>query len=55
MAELIWSLIAVIASIVIIVGVVYALISGRGDRDREEEAREYFSRHGHWPDETPSN
>ena len=21
------------------------------ERDREEEAREYFDRHGHWPDE----
>ena len=26
-----------------------------GDRDRanEEAARDYFSRHGHWPDERP--
>jgi hypothetical protein len=26
-----------------------------GDRERreEEEAREFFSRHGHWPDEQP--
>jgi hypothetical protein len=23
------------------------------DRDREEEAREYYDVHGHWPDEPP--
>ncbi len=55
MAQLIWSAIAVIASIAVTAGVVYALISGREDRDREEEAREYFARHGHWPDESPSS
>jgi hypothetical protein len=26
-------------------------VSSYRDRDREEEAREYFSRTGHWPDE----
>jgi len=28
----------------------------KGDREREREdaAREYFDRHGHWPDEHPS-
>jgi hypothetical protein len=26
-------------------------VSGEADRDREEEARRYFDRHGHWPDE----
>ena len=27
---------------------------GETQRDAEEAAREYFDRHGHWPDETPS-
>jgi hypothetical protein len=27
--------------------------SGDAERRAEEEAREYFSRHGHWPDEEP--
>jgi hypothetical protein len=27
--------------------------SGDKERDAEDEAREYFSRHGHWPDEEP--
>jgi hypothetical protein len=26
-------------------------VAGDADRDREEEARAYFDRHGHWPDE----
>ena len=34
--------------------VVYFLIEGRNDRQREEEAREYFDAHGHWPDEEPT-
>ena len=25
--------------------------SGDRERDAEEQAREYFDRHGHWPDE----
>lgn len=27
--------------------------AGEADRAAEEEAREYFDRHGHWPDENP--
>jgi len=27
--------------------------AGEDDRVAEEEAREYFDRHGHWPDERP--
>lgn len=28
-------------------------VAGEKDRDDEERAREYFDRHGHWPDEAP--
>jgi hypothetical protein len=28
-------------------------IESNRERDAEEEAREYFDRHGHWPDEEP--
>ncbi len=28
-------------------------ISGDAERDAEDAAREYFTRHGHWPDEAP--
>jgi hypothetical protein len=31
------------------------MLTGRHDREREEEAREFFDRHGHWPDEDPAN
>jgi hypothetical protein len=52
--ELIWSAVAVIASIAVIGVVGYFMLSGRHDRDREEEAREFFDRHGYWPDEDPT-
>jgi hypothetical protein len=26
-------------------------VTGDAEREREEEARQYFDRHGHWPDE----
>jgi hypothetical protein len=30
-------------------------VGGKGDRERatEDEARDFFDRHGHWPDEPP--
>jgi ABC-type nickel/cobalt efflux system permease component RcnA len=28
-------------------------VQSNRDREVEEEAREYFDRHGHWPDERP--
>jgi hypothetical protein len=28
--------------------------SGERDREAEDEARRYYTRHGHWPDEAPS-
>jgi len=28
-------------------------ISGDRERDEEDAARDYFDRHGHWPDEAP--
>jgi hypothetical protein len=52
--ELIWSAVAVVASIGMTVVVVYFMFVGRNDRAREEEAREFFDRHGHWPDEDPT-
>jgi hypothetical protein len=52
--QLAYSAVAVALSIAMCVVVVYFLVSGRHDRDREEEAREYFDRHGHWPDEEPT-
>jgi hypothetical protein len=46
-----YAVVACILSVAMCVVVVYFLISGRNDRDKEEAAREYFDAHGHWPDE----
>ena len=54
MAETIWSVIAVVGGLLMVVVILYFLITGRNDRDREEDARRYFDEHGHWPDESPS-
>jgi hypothetical protein len=51
MLHQIWAAVAVVLSLAMCAVVVYLLIAGRHDRDREEEAREYFDAHGHWPDE----
>ncbi|HWM12532.1 MAG TPA: hypothetical protein VNO82_24440 [Solirubrobacteraceae bacterium] len=52
MAELIWSIIAILGGILLIVVILWALATGRDDRDHEEAAREYYDEHGRWPDET---
>jgi hypothetical protein len=54
MFDTIWSVFAVVCGFAMCGVVVYFLFEGRHDRDREEEAREYFDAHGHWPDEEPA-
>jgi type II secretory pathway pseudopilin PulG len=54
MAETIWSVIAVIGGLALIVFLLWSLATGRDDRDKEEAARRYFDEHGHWPDESPN-
>jgi hypothetical protein len=54
MAETIWSIIAIVGGLGMVVVITYFLVTGHGDRDREEEARRYFDEHGHWPDESPA-
>jgi len=51
MAELVWSIIGVLGGILLIVVILWALATGRRDRDEEEAARRYFDEHGRWPDE----
>ena len=46
-----YAVVACFLSFAMCVLVVYFLVTGRHDRDKEEEAREYFDAHGHWPDE----
>ena len=39
------------ASAVLLLNVLYRIgVQGDRERDREEEARAYFDKHGHWPD-----
>ena len=53
MFDEIWSAIAVICGFGMCGVILYFLITGRNDREVEEQAREYFDAHGHWPDEAP--
>jgi hypothetical protein len=54
MAHTIWSVIAVIGGTGTIAVILWFLITGKDDRDKDEAARRYFDEHGHWPDESPS-
>jgi hypothetical protein len=39
------------ATAVLLLNVLYRMgVEGDKERDREEEAREYFDKHGRWPD-----
>jgi hypothetical protein len=55
MAETIWSVIAVVGGLAMCGTILYFLVTGHDDRDKEEEARRYFDEHGHWPDEAPGS
>ena len=40
------------ASAVLLLNVLYRMgVEGDKERDTEEAAREYFDKHGHWPDD----
>jgi hypothetical protein len=49
--QTLYAAVACVLSFAMCVVVVYFTFSGRHDRDKDEEAREYFDAHGHWPDE----
>ena len=43
-----------IAASVVLLNVLHRIgVSGESERYAEDEASEFFSRHGHWPDEEP--
>jgi hypothetical protein len=54
MAETIWTIIALVGGIAVLVMIAYFIATGRNDREKDEAARRYFDEHGHWPDESPS-
>jgi len=45
MVETIWSVIAVVSGLGMVAVILYCLITGRDDRDREEEAHVFFDEH----------
>jgi hypothetical protein len=47
------NIIAGVAGIGLIVGLVWIAKHGHADRDAEDAARAFFDEHGHWPDEAP--
>ena len=48
-----WSLFTGAGVAVLLLNFLYRMgVEGDRDREREEEARRYFDRHGHWPDQT---
>ena len=49
--DLIWGIIGVAGSFAAIAALVWVAAKGHGERRAEDEAREFFDRHGHWPDE----
>ncbi|MEA2167855.1 MAG: hypothetical protein QOF76_1155 [Solirubrobacteraceae bacterium] len=53
MTVAITNIIAFLGGVVLIGGLLWAAKKGNGDREEEQAAREYFTLHGHWPDERP--
>jgi hypothetical protein len=47
------NVIAVLGGLVLIAGLLWAATRGNADREEEDAARDFFSLHGHWPDEAP--
>ena len=50
MAETIWSIIAILGGLLMVAVILYFLVTGAGDREKDEDARRYFDEHGRWPD-----
>jgi hypothetical protein len=51
--DLIWGIIGIVGSIAAVGALLWVAAKGHKDRDAEDEAREFYDRHGHWPDEEP--
>ena len=51
MVETVWSIIGVAGGVLMVVVIFYFLATGKGDRERDEEARRFYDEHGRWPDE----
>jgi len=51
--DVVWAVIALVASVGSIALLIYLQARGRTDREEEDAARDFFDRHGRWPDEQP--
>jgi hypothetical protein len=52
-ASAIATIIATVGGAGLVLALIWVARSGSGEREDEEAARDFFSRHGHWPDEPP--
>ncbi len=48
---MVWSTLAVVGGLGSIAVLAWYAGRGHGDRDDEDAARDFYDRHGHWPDE----
>jgi hypothetical protein len=53
MGSAVATIIATVGGVGLIVALILVARSGVGDREAEEAARDFFTEHGHWPDEPP--
>jgi len=49
--DLVWGILGVLGAIASIAVLVWVAAKGHADRHAEDQAREFFDRHGYWPDE----
>jgi hypothetical protein len=47
------SIVALVGSIAGVLAIIWVEAKGDPEREAEVAARDYFSAHGHWPDEAP--
>ncbi len=50
--DVFWSALAVVGSLAAVGWLIWIGATGDSARDEEEAAREFFDRHGRWPDES---
>ncbi len=50
-ADTVWSIVGLVGGVAAIAFLAWWAGRGHADRDAEEAAREFYDRHGRWPDE----
>jgi hypothetical protein len=49
-----WAAVAIVGTVGSVAFLLWLQAKGSPEREAEEAARDYFDRHGHWPDEEPT-